>query len=382
MKFEEINGIMLSKVILFNFADIICRIGKKVKMSNELISKDEITNELVNEIKDLIMNARNKVAQQVNETIVGTYWNIGKVIVEKEQSGKIKAEYGKAILLNVSKRLSKEIGKGFSKSNLFNMRKFYLMYSKIPDTSGILGWSHYCELISIKEDSKRQFYEKETINSRWSVRELQRQIETSLFERLLLSDGKANKEKVLQLAREGQILNKPEDVIKDPYVFEFLGVPEQKPLLEKDLEYKLINHIEKFLLELGKGFMFVGSQQRITIGNVHYYVDMVFYNKILKAYILIDLKMGNLKPENFGQMNMYLNYYEEEINEEGDNKPIGIILCADKDNVVAEYSIGGMNNNLFASNYTYYIPKQEELIAQVEQVIRENEEEKQNKENK
>ena len=382
MKFEKINDIMLSEVTLFNFADIVCRIGKKVKMSNELISKDEITNELVNEIKDLIINARNKVAQQVNETLVDTYWNIGKVIVEKEQSGQIKAEYGKAILLNVSKRLSKEIGKGFSKSNLFNMRKFYLMYSKIPDTSGILGWSHYCELISIKEDAKRQFYEKETINSKWSVRELQRQIETSLFERLLLSDGKANKEKVLQLAREGQILNKPEDVIKDPYVFEFLGVPEQKPLLEKDLEYKLINHIEKFLLELGKGFMFVGSQQRITIGNVHYYVDMVFYNKILKAYVLIDLKMGNLKPENFGQMNMYLNYYEEEINEEGDNKPIGIILCADKDNVVAEYSMGGMNNNLFASNYTYYIPKQEELIAQVEQVIRENEEEKQNKENK
>ena len=382
MKFEKINDIMLSEVTLFNFADIVCRIGKKVKMSNELISKDEITNELVNEIKDLIINARNKVAQQVNETLVDTYWNIGKVIVEKEQSGQIKAEYGKAILLNVSKRLSKEIGKGFSKSNLFNMRKFYLMYSKIPDTSGILGWSHYCELISIKEDAKRQFYEKETINSKWSVRELQRQIETSLFERLLLSDGKANKEKVLQLAREGQILNKPEDVIKDPYVFEFLGVPEQKPLLEKDLEYKLINHIEKFLLELGKGFMFVGSQQRITIGNVHYYVDMVFYNKILKAYVLIDLKMGNLKPENFGQMNMYLNYYEEEINEEGDNKPIGIILCADKDNVVAEYSIGGMNNNLFASNYTYYIPKQEELIAQVEQVIRENEEEKKNKENK
>ena len=382
MKFEKINDIMLSEVALFNFADIVCKIGKKVKMSNELISKDEITNELVNEIKDLIINARNKVAQQVNETLVDTYWNIGKVIVEKEQSGQIKAEYGKAILLNVSKRLSKEIGKGFSKSNLFNMRKFYLMYSKIPDTSGILGWSHYCELISIKEDAKRQFYEKETINSKWSVRELQRQIETSLFERLLLSDGKANKEKVLQLAREGQILNKPEDVIKDPYVFEFLGVPEQKPLLEKDLEYKLINHIEKFLLELGKGFMFVGSQQRITIGNVHYYVDMVFYNKILKAYVLIDLKMGNLKPENFGQMNMYLNYYEEEINEEEDNKPIGIILCADKDNVVAEYSMGGMNNNLFASNYTYYIPKQEELIAQVEQVIRENEEEKKNKENK
>ena len=164
MKSERINGIMISVVILFNFVDIICKIGKKVKMANEMISKDEITNELVNEIKDLILNARNKVAQQVNETLVNTYWNIGKIIVEKEQSGKIKAEYGKAILLNVSKRLSKEIGKGFSKSNLFNMRKFYLMYSEIPDTFGILGWSHYCELISIKEDAKRQFYEKETIN--------------------------------------------------------------------------------------------------------------------------------------------------------------------------------------------------------------------------
>lgn len=346
-------------------------------MSNEVINeKDIIANELAEEIKTLILNARKKISKDVNETLVDTYWNVGRTIIENEQSGKIKAEYGKAILLNVSKRLTKEIGKGFSKSNLFNMRKFYLTYSKIPDTSGILGWSHYCELIAIKEENKRNFYEKETVNSKWSVRELQRQIDTSLFERLLLSDGKANKEKVLQLAKQGQIINAPEDMIKEPYVFEFLGIPEKKPLLEKDLEYKLINHIEKFLLELGKGFMFVGSQQRVTIGNVHYYVDMVFYNKILKAYVLIDLKMGTLKPENFGQMNMYLNYYEEEVNDEGDNKPIGIILCAEKDNVVAEYSIGGMNNNLFASNYTYYIPNQEELIAQVEQVIKENEESK------
>lgn len=350
-------------------------------MEKQLIDKEAISNELAEEIKKLVLEARNKISKEVNGTLVDTYWNIGKTIIEKEQSGKIKAEYGKAILLNVSKKLTNDIGKGFSKSNLFNMRRFYLVYSKIPDTSGILGWSHYCELIAIKDENKRNFYEKETINSKWSVRELQRQIETSLFERLLLSDGKANKEKVLQLAKEGQILNSPEDMIKDPFVFEFLGVPEKKPLLEKDLEYKLIKHIENFLLELGKGFMFVGSQQRVTLGNVHYYVDMVFYNKILKAYVLIDLKMGNLKPENFGQMNMYLNYYEEEVNDEGDNKPIGIILCAEKDNVVAEYSMGGLNNNLFASKYTYYIPKQEELIAQVEQVIKENEKET-NDENK
>lgn len=341
-------------------------------MNNELENnEDKISIELAEEIKILILDARNKISKEVNKNLINTYWNVGKTIVEKEQAGKIKAEYGKTILITVSKKLKREIGKGFSKSNLFNMRKFYLTYPKIPDTSGILGWSHYCELISIREEAKRQFYEKEAVNSKWSVRELQRQIETSLFERLLLSDGKTNKEKVLKLAKEGQIMNTPEDMIKEPYVFEFLGIPEQKPLLEKDLEYKLIKHIEKFLLELGRGFMYVGSQQRVTVGNVHYYVDMVFYNKILKAYVLIDLKMGNLKPENFGQMNMYLNYYEKEVNDEGDNKPVGIILCANKDNVVAEYSMSGMSNNLFASNYTYYIPNQEELIKQVERIIKE-----------
>lgn len=239
-----------------------------------------------------------------------------------------------------------------------------------------MTWSHFCELIGIKDENERKFYEKETVNSKWSTRELSRQIESGLYQRLLLSDGKANKEKVLQLAKEGQIIEKPKDIIKEPYVFEFLGIKEEKPLLEKDLEYKLIRQLEDFLLELGKGFMFVGSQQRITIDNVHYYVDMVFYNKILKCYVLIDLKMGKLKPENMGQMNMYLNYYETEVNDEGDNKPIGIILCAKKDNVVAEYSLGGINNNLFASNYTYYMPDKEELIAQVEKVINENEDEK------
>ena len=186
---------------------------------------------------------------------------------------------------------------------------------------------------------------------------------------LICNDSKRPKNKIF-------VVEKPKDIIKEPYVFEFLGIKEEKPLLEKDLEYKLIRQLEDFLLELGKGFMFVGSQQRITIDNTHYYVDMVFYNKILKCYVLIDLKMGKLKPENMGQMNMYLNYYETEVNDIEDNKPIGIILCAKKDNIVAEYSLGGINNNLFASNYTYYMPNKEELIAQVEKVIKENEEEK------
>ena len=360
-------------VVLFSDFKFQRRISLNKEVEN---NEDKISDELTKEIKSLILDARNNLSKEINRNLINTYWNVGKVIVEKEQEGKIKAEYGKTILLTVANKLKKEIGMGFSKSNLFNMRKFYLTYPKIPDMSGILGWSHYCELISIREETKRQFYEKEAVNSKWSVRELKRQIETSLFERLLLSDGKNNKEKVLKLARAGQIINKPEDMIKEPYVFEFLGIPEEKPLLEKDLEYKLIKHIEKFLLELGRGFMYVGSQQRVTVGNTHYYVDMVFYNKILKAYVLIDLKMGNLKPENFGQMNMYLNYYEKEVNDKGDNKPVGIILCANKDNVVAEYSMGGMSNNLFASNYIYCIPNQEELIRQVEQIIKEERGEK------
>ena len=224
----------------------------------------------------------------------------------------------------------------------------------------------------IKDKAKRNFYEKECINSNWSVRELQRQLDTSLFERLLLSDGKNNKKKVLELSKEGQILNKPSDIIKEPYVFEFLGIKEPKPLLEKDLEYKLIRHIEDFLLELGKGFMFVGSQQRITLNNTDYYVDMVFYNKFLKSYVLIDLKMNKLKAENLGQMNMYINYYEKVVNSEDDGKPIGIILCAEKDKVALEYALGGLSNNIFASTYTFYIPSKEQLINEVEKVLKEN----------
>lgn len=239
------------------------------------------------------------------------------------------------------------------------MRMFYKAYPEFEKLSNKITWSHYLELMIITDIDKRNFYEKECINSNWSVRELQRQLDTSLFERLLLSDGKNNKEKVLELSQKGQELNKPSDIIKQPYVFEFLGIKENKPILEKDLEYKLIKHIEDFLLELGKSFMYVGSQQRISLNNVDYYVDMVFYNKFLKSYVLIDLRMNKLKEENLGQMNMYLNYYENVVNSEDDGKPIGIILCAEKDKVMLEYALGGLSNNIFASTYTYYIPNKE-----------------------
>ena len=330
---------------------------------------NKINKDIYSSIKELMDNARNKVAREVNNILIQTYWEIGRIIVEDEQGNSDRAEYGKQLVTDLSKRLTKEYGKGFSRSNLQNMRNFYLSYPICQTLSGKLSWSHYCELLSISDEQKRSFYEKETINANWSVRELKRQIKTSLFERLLLSSGDENKEKVLELALKGNEINKASDVVKDPYVFEFLGIPEEKVIMENDLEKALITHIEKFLLELGKGFMYVGSQQRITLGNTHYYVDMVFYNKILRSYVLIELKTGKLMPEAVGQINMYLNYYKTEVNDNTDNEPIGIILCTDKDSIQAEYALGSLSNNIFASKYTLYIPNKEVLEEQVERVL-------------
>jgi predicted nuclease of restriction endonuclease-like (RecB) superfamily len=232
-----------------------------------------------------------------------------------------------------------------------------------------LSWSHYCELLTIEDNNKRSFYEQECLNSGWSFRELKRQIDSSLYERLLLSDGQANKQKVLQLALKGNEIATPADIIKDPYVFEFVGIPENKPMMESDLEQALVRGIENFLLELGRGFMFVGTQQRVTINNTHYYVDMVFYNKILKAYVLIELKRTKLTPEAAGQLNMYLNYYANEINDVDDNPPIGIILCTDKNSLTAEYALGGLTNQIFASKYTLCLPDKEQLIEEVRRMI-------------
>ena len=335
-------------------------------------------NSMILEIRELLENARKNVAQQVNTQLLTTYWNIGRIIVEYEQQNQIRADYGKQTLREFSKELTREFGKGFSRSNLQNMRAFYLAYEKCQTVSGKLSWSHYCELLSITDENKRSFYEKESINSGWSVRELKRQIDSSLYERLLLSSGDANKEKVLSLAQKGIEINQPADIIRDPYVFEFLGVPENKPILESDLENALVVQIEKFFLELGRGFMFVGTQQRVTLNNTHYYVDMVFYNKILRAYVLIELKTKKLTPEAAGQLNMYLNYYAAEVNDPDDNPPIGIILCTEKDSIAAEYALGGLSNNIFASRYVLYMPDKEQLIAQVEAALKNWHEKKDN----
>lgn len=336
-------------------------------MENNLLNNEA----LVNEIASIITNARNNVAKQVNNELLNAYWNIGRVIVEDELKNN-RGEYGKKQLLAISKNLTNKFGKGFSQSNLYNMKMFYTKYPIFQSVTGKLSWTHYCELLYISDDDKRSFYEKEAINANWSVRELKRQISSSLFERLLLSNGETNKKKVLELALKGNEIAKPEDIVKDPYVFEFLGLSENKPMMESDLEEALVRQIEKFLLELGKGFMFVGTQQRVTFGNTHYYVDMVFYNKILKSYVLIELKTIKLMPEAVGQLNMYLNYYAAEINDENDNPPIGLILCTDKGNVDMQYALGGLSNNIFASKYVTYMPDKEQLIAQVEAVLSSN----------
>lgn len=333
-------------------------------MENELVDKS-----MIEQIETLLVKARRKVAAEVNTTLLSTYWQIGRLIVENEQQHNNRAEYGRQTLKTLSKILTQKFGKGFSVSNLQSMRRFYLTHEKQQTVSVKLSWSHYCELLIISDEQKRSFYEKECEKARWSVRELKRQIESSLFERLLLSNGNANKEKVLSLSQKGNEIEKPEDIIRDPYVFEFLGLPEDKPFMESDLEATLVAQIEKFLLELGRGFMFVGTHQRVTFNNHHYYVDMVFYNKILRSYVLIELKTVKLMPESVGQLNMYLNYYSNEINDADDNPPIGIILCTDKGNFDVQYALGGLSNNIFASKYILYMPDKEQLIAQVEHVV-------------
>ena len=338
---------------------------------NEILKNNEkVISDMYREISNIITSNKTKMIYQINNTLVKTNFMIGKIIVENEQNGNIRAEYGKDVLKKLSKKLTNKFGSGYSLSGLYNMRLFYEKYKKFQPLAGKLSWSHYCYLIYIEDDTERLFYENECIKSKWSKRELKRQIDSALFQRLLLSNGKVNKQKVLELSKCGQTLSKPEDILKEPYVFEFLGIKENKPLLESDLEKNLINHLSSFLMELGNGFMYVGNQVRITLdNNTHYYVDLVFYNKILRSYVLIDLKTDDMRPEYVGQMNMYVNYYNNEVKDKYDNETIGIILCTGKKGVTMDYALGGLSNKVFASTYTCYIPNKDELINEVEKVL-------------
>lgn len=278
----------------------------------------------------------------------------------------MKAEYGKEMILKLSKDLRNKFGKGFSRSNLIYMRLLYVNYPKSVTLSHQLSWSHYYELLKISDGVERSFYEKQTILENWSIRELRRQKDSALFQRIALS---RNKEAILKLSKEGNIAKNDIDIIKDPYVFEFLKLSEDGLRNESELEKKLIENLQKFLLELGKGFAFIGSQYRISVSNTHYFIDLVFYHRILKCFVLIDLKINEVKHHDVGQMNFYLNYFKKEEGSEGDGDPIGIILSADKDDVVVEYATGGLSNKLFVSKYQLFLPDKQELKRRVKMII-------------
>ncbi|MDP0383917.1 PDDEXK nuclease domain-containing protein [Glaesserella parasuis] len=328
---------------------------------------------LITDIGTLLNRGREQVAQTANTILVQTYWLIGRHIVEFEQNGQDKAEYGSNLLERLSKDLTKLYGKGFSRSNLFHIRMFYLKFQKIQTVSGqfempvfTLSWSHYAEII--KEDNPLAigFYTKQTEKENWSVRELKRQMKSMLFHRLALSK---DKDGVLALAERGQEIARPQDILRDPVVLEFLNIPQAHQMQENELEEKLISNLQHFLLELGKGFAFIGRQYRISLGGKHFYVDLVFYHRILKCFVLIDLKRGEVNHQDIGQMNMYLNYFRKEENVDGDNEPIGIVLGAYKDKLLVEYALDNIDNQLFVSKYQLYLPNREELERELERYL-------------
>ena len=322
-----------------------------------------IEEQKINEdISNILERARGKAYAAANYAMVEAYWSIGRIIVESQEGNDL-AEYKKYLIRDLSKKLTKEYGRGFDESNLRRMRKFYSIF-KIRDTlCPELSWSHYRILLKIDRDDIRKFYLQECINSRWSVRELTRQINSFYYERLLASK---DKDLVKLNMENNKIATQPEDVIKDPYVLEFLGINKYEKLYEKDLEGALIGHLQEFLLELGRGFSFVGRQKRFYIDGQNYFIDLVFYNYILKCFVLIDLKVDELTHQDLGQMQMYVNYYTRELMNDGDNPPIGIVLCADKSDAVVKYTLPENNTQIFASKYMLYIPTEEELKREIE----------------
>ncbi len=321
---------------------------------------------LVSLISERWEKAREKAALAVNTELIDASWETGRYIVEFEQGGNAKARYGEKLITNLAKDLTRMRGKGFSRSNLIYMRKFYLTFPKSDTLSHQLTWSHYFELLKCDDPLEMQFYMKACIDERWKVRELKRQINSSLFQRLALS---SDKEGVLALATEGHQVLTAADIIRDPFVLEFTGLPKQRRYKEKDLEDALKAHMEQFLLELGRGFAFIGRQYVIPIGSRRFKVDLVFYHAILKCYVLIDLKRSEIKHGDIGQMNLYLNYFKNEVCQPDDNPPVGIVLGARKDELLMEYALQGIDNQLFAARYQLYLPNREELQAQLDRLL-------------
>lgn len=320
----------------------------------------EIKKDVYAEISNLLKEARKSIVSNINTTMTKTYFLIGKRIVEEEQNGNERATYGKNLIKTLSKRLTEEFGKGFSATNLKQMKSFYIAYKKGQTVSDQfkLSWSHYLILMRMENIEERNFYEIESIQNNWSLRELRRQIDSALYERLVLSRDKA---KIKELAFKGQVIEKPENVVKDPYILEFLGLEEQNNYSENKLETEIINNLEKFLLELGKGFTFVGRQVRFTFDEKHFRVDLVFYNRILKCFVLIDLKIEEVTHQDLGQMQMYVNYYDRYVRLPDENKSIGIIICREKNDTLVRLTLPEDNNQIFASKYMTVLPSKEEF---------------------
>jgi len=316
-------------------------------------------------ITDLLKQARIKVVKTVNQTMVVTYYEIGRMIVEEEQGGSERAEYGKHILKELSKRLSVEFGKGFSVTNIQQMKTFYLTYQKQQTLSVNfeLSWSHYLKLMRIDDEAERKFYELEAISSNWSLRELQRQFDSALYERLVLS---RDKEGVKKLSEEGLVVETANDTLKDPYILEFVGLPEEVRYSETELEQKLIDKLEHFLLELGKGYAFIGRQVRFAFDDKHFRVDLVFYNRLLQSFVLVDLKIGEITHQDLGQMQMYVNYYDRYVKVDNENKTIGIVLCKKKNDTLVEITLPENNEQIFASKYETVLPSKKELKMLIE----------------
>ncbi len=335
-----------------------------------------VNNEFLEKVSNLLAESKKYVKSAINLTMVYTYYEIGRMIVEEEQKGDDRAEYGKYLIDELSKYLRGNFGKGYSATNLRLMRKFYTIYSdktirqtvsvesdsnEVIDKLNVnfkLSWSHYVKLMRIENIDERNFYEIESIQNNWSLSELNRQYDSSLYERLALS---RDKDKVIELSAKGQSIEKPEDILKEPYILEFLDLPELASYTEKELETKIIDNLQKFLLEIGKGFAFVGRQVRISYDEEHYFIDLVFYNRILRCFVLFDLKIGKIKHQDIGQMQMYVNYYDRKVKLEDENSTIGILLCKDKKESLIEMTLPKDNKQIFARKYETVLPSKEEL---------------------
>ncbi|NUN68785.1 MAG: DUF1016 domain-containing protein [Bacteroidetes bacterium] len=321
---------------------------------------------LLNNISRSIESARQRALHAINTELIRTNWEIGKHIIEFEQQGRVRAEYGSDLLSRLSRDLKLRFGKGFSRRNVLDMRRFYLVYPIWQAVPAKLSWTHLIVLMSIDEDARRAFYEGHAVHEHWTTRELQRYIASSLFERRTLSQ---HRKTAIAPRRKHTVVSRPDDIVKDPYILDFLNISRGHRTTERHLEQRIIDNLQMFLLELGKGFSFVGRQVKISLRNKHFHIDLVFYNRYLRCFVLIDLKTRPVSHSDIGQMNLYLNYFRSEENGPDDREPIGIILSADKDEVLVEYAMGGISNRIFVSRYRLYLPEKELLQNKVQALL-------------